>query len=353
MAYSTISKPSLYFNTKLYTGNGGTNAITGIGFQPDWVWIKNRTGADSHSIYDAVRGVNKVIRSNTTAAEGTQTDGLTAFGTDGFTVGASGSVNTNSNNFASWNWKANGAGSANTDGDINSTVSVNQTAGFSIVKYTGNGYTNQTVGHGLGTTPKFKIIKSLGASAEGAVVTGAILGSTVGQRIFLNTTSAVGNPSGYYALDTATTIGISGSNNPTSQNANGEGYIAYCFAEKTGYSKFGTYTGNGNANGTFVYTGFKPAWIMCRDIDNAAGWHMFDNKRPNTFNVINKRLEADNSDAEGSASGCEIDLVSSGFKLRGNFDNINRSGSNHIFMAFAEEPLVANVGANGVPATAR
>lgn len=346
MAYTTINKSTDYFNTKLYTGTGYSNAITGVGFQPDWVWIKGRSIAYDNNLFDAVRGTEKRIKANATSAQDTVSGSVTAFGTDGFTVGADAGVNANTETFVSWNWKANGAGSANTDGDINSTVSVNQTAGFSIVKYTGNGSTNQTVGHGLNTTPKFKIIKSLGATSEGAVLTGAILGSTVGQRIFLNTDSAVGNPSGYYTLDTATTLGISGSNNPTSQNANGQDYIAYCFAEKTGYSKFGSYKGNGNTDGTFVYTGFKPAWVMIKRTDSTNNWKIIDNKR-SPFNVVDKTINADTSGAEGTETNS--DFLSNGFKLRRNGNDVNGSGASYIYMAFGQ----SLVGSNNIPATAR
>ena len=158
-AYTTINKPSLHFNTKLYTGNGGTNAITGVGFQPDWTWIKDRDGTGWHFLTDAVRGVTKTLFSNTNSAESTEATGLTAFGTDGFTVGAHSNINTNGRNIASWNWKANGQGSANTDGSTNTTyTSVNTTAGFSISKYTGTG-ANATIGHGLGAAPKVVLIK--------------------------------------------------------------------------------------------------------------------------------------------------------------------------------------------------
>ena len=348
MAYSTINKPTDHFNTKLYTGTGSTQNITGVGHQPDWVWIKGRSIAYDNNLFDAVRGTEKRIKTNATSAQDTVSGSVTAFGTDGFTVGADAGVNANTETFVSWNWKANGAGSANTDGDINSTVSVNQTAGFSIVKYTGNGSTNQTVGHGLNTTPKFKIIKSLGATSEGAVITGAILGSTVGQRMFLNTNAAVGNPSGYYTLDNATTLGISGSNNPTSQNANGEDYIAYCFTEKTGYSKFGSYRGDGQTTPRFIYTGFKPAFLLIKRYDSSGDWQLVDNKR-DIDNPTNKTLFPNLTNAEDSADRC--DLLSNGFAIRSNTGTWNASSSGYyIYMAFAKAPLV---GSNNVPCTAR
>jgi hypothetical protein len=302
-------------------------------------------------VYDVVRGANKDINTDSTEAEETQVGTVTAFGSNSYTLGTHGGTNANGETRVSWNWSAGGgSGSSNTDGTIASTVSANTTAGFSIVKYTGNGSANQTVGHGLGTTPKFKIIKSLGAAAEGWVVTGLWLGSTVGNRIFLNTTAALGNPSGYYALDTSTTIGISASNNPTSQNASGQDYIAYCFAEKTGYSKFGTYEGNGNASGTFVYTGFKPAWLMVKRYSGGTNdWLILDNKR-DPINQMGKGIVPNNNSAE--ATGYHCDFFSNGFKWRLTGSGENGSNFGYIFAAFAEEPLVANVG-QSIPATAR
>jgi len=346
MAYTTINKSTEHFNTKLYTGNSSTQSITGVGFQPDWTWIKSRNYDNAHHVFDAVRGVQKRLLTSGTQAEATMTDGLSAFGADGFTLGSNGAVN-GAYNYASWNWKANGAGSANTDGDINSTVSVNQTAGFSIVKYTGNGSTNQTVGHGLGTTPKFKIIKSLGATAEGWVLTGSLLGSTIGNRIFMNTNAAMGNPSGYYALDTSTTIGISNSNSPSSQNANGEGFIAYCFVEKKGFSKFGSYKGNGSTDGSFIYTGFKPAFVILKIAEHAGSWLMFDNKR-DSLNPNSHRVYANGSDVEDTGSGSQVDFLSNGFKCRSSDQSTNTVNNKYFYMAFGQ----ALVGSNNVPCTA-
>ena len=261
MAYTTINKQTDHFNTKLFTGTGSTNAQTGVGFQPDMVWFKNRSEVYSHQLYDVVRGVTKRILPDLTTAEETDANGLTAFGTDGFTVGSNVGINKSSNNIVAWNWKAGGGqGSSNTDGSINTTyTSVNTTAGFSISKYTGTG-SNATVGHGLGVAPKMIIFKRLD-SADDWTIYHTSLGAT--NKIDLNNTGATSAVASVFN-NTAPTNSLMyvGTNGRT--NASSGSYIAYAFAEKTGYSKFGSYTGNGNADGTFVYTGFKPSWVMLK-----------------------------------------------------------------------------------------
>ncbi len=341
MAYTTINKSSLHMNTKLYTGNGSTQSITGVGFQPDWTWIKPRSTAGNHRITDAVRGATKQIYTDLTNAENTNTNGLTAFGTDGFTVGSDGGYNGNGVTFASWNWKANGAGSSNTDGSITSTVSANTTSGFSIVKYTGNETSGATVGHGLSTTPKMIIIKNRN-STDDWVVYHESLGNT--QSIRLNLTNAA-----------ATTPASFNNTSPTSSvftlgdwtAVNGSSMIAYCFAEKTGYSKFGSYVGNGSAdNNAFIYTGFKPAWVMIKNTSVADWWGIIDNKRVG-YNPTNNPLFANTSATEGNFNN---DLLSNGFKIRSNTGGVGTSGNTYIYIAFAEAPLVGN---NNVPCTAR
>ena len=345
MAYSTIPKPSVYFNTKLYTGNSSTNAITGVGFQPDWVWMKNRGATDSHYLYDAVRGVTKSIYSNLTTAEATKSNGLTAFGTDGFTLGNEGDINGNGNNFVSWNWKANGAGSANTDGTTSSTVSANTTADFSIVKWTGTSG-NTTIGHGLGVVPSMVIAKNTGGSGTNWIVWHKSLSN--GYYLKLNLTNAQDNANSYFTADpTNSILSLTGS---TAMNNSGNGMIAYCFADVPGYSKFGSYVGNGNADGTFVYTGFKPAFVIIKSSSQAeTNWVVVDNKREG-YNPDNDRLFPDSTQAESTSD--VVDLVSNGFKFRSGAGSSNATYS-YIYMAFAEEPLVANSGTDGVPATAR
>ena len=346
MAYSTISKPSLHFNTKLYTGNGGTQSITGIGHQPDLVWIKQRNGTEHHSLYDAVRGATKEIASNRSNVESTVATSLTGFDSDGFTLGSWTRTNNNSDTYASWNWKANGTGSANTDGSINSTVSANTTAGFSIVKWTNGTSSVQTIGHGLGVAPKMIIMKVLGNSGSWNTYHESI-GNTHG--LYLNSTAAQEDNAAFFNDTSPTsTVFTTGTNGNLVNNT----LVAYCFAEIKGYSKFGNYTGNGNANGTFVYTGFKPAWIMGKTSSHAGNWFMWDNKRPNEFNLVDSFLEADGNVVEyTNNANHSIDILSNGFKFRGGSGS-NLSGRTAIYMAFAEEPLVANVG-QGIPATAR
>jgi len=349
MAYTTIKKSSDYFNTKLYTGNGGTNAITGVGFQPDLIWIKERSSTSSHNLVDAVRGVTKRISSDNNGVEETLSGIVSSFDSDGFTNGADNGVNENSQTYASWNWLANGSGSANTDGSITSTVSANTTAGFSIVKYTGNGTNNATFGHGLGVAPKIMIGKCTG-NTNSWQVTGNVSPLVENKYLSLDTSNAMANSTNVTFDASATTIKLQGGQGT---NVSGQPHIAYCFAEKTGYSKFGSYTGNGNADGTFVYTGFSPAWVMIKETSGSGAWRIFDSKRglggDNIGGNYKNALMADTSDVEESgATNNIIDALSNGFKLRYSFNDTNGSGGSYIYMAFAEEPLVGDN-----PATAR
>ena len=341
-----IDKPNLHFNTVLYTGNGSAGrSITGVNFQPDMVWGKCRNNGSWHNILDAVRGVTKVIVPNESDAEATRANGLTAFGTDGFTVGTDGNFNGNNDTYVAWNWKANGAGSANTDGATNTTVSVNTTAGFSIVKWTGTGSAT-TLGHGLGAVPKCWIIKNLDQVEDWRVYHNS-LGNT--KILELNNTDAEASDISYWNNTSPTssvmTVGSSNANNGSGRNM-----IAYCFAEKKGYSKFGKYAGNGNADGAFIYTGFKPAMTIHKRTDTAGSyWRIFDNKRSTSGkNVIDKRIFPQAAEAEDTAAA--IDFCSNGFKMRGTSGAENASGGTYIYMAFAENPIV---GSNNIPAIAR
>jgi hypothetical protein len=348
MAYTTINKSGDYFNTKLFTGNGGTQSLTGVGFQPDWVWLKSRSVADSSILFDAVRGVTKRLMSNSTGAETTEAQEVQSFDSDGFTVGNSDNANRNNATMVGWNWKANGAGSSNTDGSITSTVSANTTAGFSIVKWTGNNGAGATVGHGLGSIPKIVLVKNIQQSGYDWVMYHASLGNT--KRIWLNLTNAVSTNTGSWNNTTPSssvfTLGSSGET-----NGSGE-MIGYCFAEKKGYSKFGSYTGNGSADGTFVYTGFKPAFVIYKGAVGSAtvdNWEMADNKR-SPFNGIENVLYPNLANAEGTGVTTRMDMLSNGFKMRTNGTDYNGNGTTYIYMAFAEAPLV---GTNGVTAKAR
>ena len=349
MDYSSIVKPEDYFNTKLYTGNGSTQSITGVGFQSDLTWVKSRSSGAWHNLFDAVRGATKRLQVNSDGAESTETNSLTSFDSDGFSVGSSGDVNGSGNSTVAWNWKAGTTGSGTTGGSGTGkaySYSVNTTAGFSIVKYAGNGSAGHTIPHHLGVVPKMIIIKDL-SDNEGWRVYHA---STTDFRYYLvlNTTAATVQDSSVFDNVPTSSGFLVGSANPVN-NATHD-YIAYCFAEKQGYSKFGSYVGNGNADGTFVYTGFKPAFVMIKATSGTENWQMYDNKRLG-YNVDNNMLRANLSDAEQTDD--DIDILSNGFKLRRNSGAFNTSGSTYIYMALAEQPLVANSGTDGVPATAR
>jgi len=460
MAYTTINNGKIYFNTKLWTGDDSSgHAITGVGFQPDWVWIKNRSTSDDHCIVDSIRGNTKVIVSNSNAAEITSTQRVQSFDSDGITVGADNDTNKSGSSIVGWNWLAGGTapsktytvkvvsdggnkyrfddfgtsavtleiseggtytfdqadssnnghplrfatqadganssqyttgvttngtpgqagaytritvaasaptlfyyctnhtgmgGQANTpttnsfssfNGTIQSNISPNTTSGFSIVSYTGNGTAGATIGHGLGVTPKMIIVKKRSGVSTWNVYHEAI-GNTKG--LYLNTTDATTTYTGFWN-DTSPTSSVFtvGADNTT----NSATYIAYCFAEKKGYSKFGSYTGNGNANGTFIYTGFKPAFVLTKSTSNAVNWQIQDNKTAPT-NLMTNKLFANTSAAQDTGSENTVDFLSNGFKPRGtgSSENINGNGYSYIYMAFAENPFTSSA---GTPVTAR
>ena len=346
-----IDKPSDYFNTKLYTGNGSTQSITGVGFAPDWVWIKNRTSAEASGVFDTVRGVTKMLSSQNTDAESTDANSLTAFGSDGFSVGSNLRVNQSSNNIVSWNWLGSNTTAANTDGSISSTVSANTTSGFSIVSYTGNGTAGATVGHGLGATPSMIIIKnridSL-ASFWCVYHKSSFVSQSDPGVLYLNDAGARSADTNVFGNTTVTiNSDVFSLGDYNGSNGSGDTQIAYCFAEKQGYSKFGSYTGNGSTDGTFVYTGFKPAFLIAKKSSTTSSWGIFDNKR-NPYNVMDLRLLANTNGADDQSSDNNIDFLSNGFKFRSSA-GWNASAT-YIYMAFAENPFVTST---GVPATAR
>ena len=331
MAYTTIDNPGLFFNTILYTGNGTTNtAQTGVGFQPDWTWIKSRSTSDyNHFVFDAVRGATKYLKTDGHAVESTLAESLKSFDTDGFTVGTESDVNNNSTTYVAWNWKANGTGSSNSDGGISSTVSVNTTAGFSIVSYAGNASQPSTVGHGLGAIPEVVLVKPRNDAQSWCMYHEGVGNTKV---TYLDITSGSGGSSVWN--DTSPTSSVF-TVNDNQVNKSSTNYIAYCFKEIKGYSKFGTYTGNNNADGTFVYTGFKPAWVMTKITSASDGWMLFDNKR-NPHNVMDKYITADG--LGGDSTRDSIDFVSNGFKLR--VANADCNNGSYIYLAFAESPFV-------------
>ena len=343
-----IDKPTDYFNTVLYTGNASTQSITGVGFSPDFIWGKNRSSVTHHALVDTVRGNTKYVKSSTNAAEATITNMVTAFGSDGFSLGADSDMNGSSANQVAWNWKAGTSftndASATGIGSIDSTGSVNTDAGFSIISYTGTA-SAATVAHGLGAVPKMIIVKTRGSSGDWSVYHSS-LGNT--KNLKLNTTAAQQTSASYWN-NTTPTSSVFTINDEGNVNGSSVAMIAYCFAEKSGYSSMGQYTGNGNADGTFVYLGFKPAFLMRKRTDSTGRWVMEDNKR-DTYNVVEKAVAANIANAEGTGGYWDVDFTAQGFKVRNNDVEINASGGSYIYMAFAENPFVTST---GVPATAR
>ena len=352
MAYTTIDDPSAHFQTALYTGdNNDDRQVTNDGnsnLKPDLVWLKDRTQAQSHALFDSTRGATERIQSNNTGAESTETATLKSFTTDGFTVGTSSTVNNGSNpdKYVAWQWKANGGTtSSNGDGGITSTVQANTTAGFSIATYTGNSNNPSSIGHGLGVVPKFYVIKQRDASNPWKVWHSHIAATDPEDYVMeLNTTGA--REDNAIWNDTGPTSSVINFTDHAGVNQSGETYVAYCFAEVQGYSKFGGYTGNGNSNGPFVYTGFKPAFVMIKRTDSTGGWTIYDTKRG--FNGNNYELFPHSAEAEYTGTSYfEADILSNGFKLRLTDGQINASSGTYVYAAFAENPFVTSTGIMG------
>jgi hypothetical protein len=326
---STIKKGSSYMDATTYTGTGASLSVTNAGaFKPDFVWVKGRSGATDHAWYDSVRGTTKQIESNTTTAETTEAQGLTAFGTGGFTVGTLAQMNTSAATYVGWQWQAGqGSTTSNTSGTITSTVSVNATAGFSVVTWSGNSTIGATIGHGLGVAPKLVIMKRRNGATNWQVwVTG--FNSTT--FLFLQSTNAVATAENYFnsTLPSSTLITLSAN---SEVNTTGGTYVAYCWAEIAGFSKFGSFTANNSADGNFIYLGFRPKWIMTKQTSGSGGaWFILDTSR-NTFNVMNNILDANTSGAERNDN--IWDATANGMKLR-----IALSGD-FIYAAFAENPF--------------
>jgi hypothetical protein len=335
---TTATQAGKFFNPVLYTGNGATNNISGVGFQPDWVWIKSRSnGAYSHRLVDAVRGATKEIYSNLTNAEGTDSVGLTAFGSDGFTLGSSNEYNASASTFVAWNWRASNATAVtNTSGSITSSVSANTTSGFSVVTYTGTG-SAATVGHGLGVAPSMIIFKDRSTTTNW-IVYHVSVGNTT--SLALNLTNATLSPSTAYFNNTTPTSTVFTIGNGTTVNTSSENYVAYCFTPIAGYSAFGSYTGNGSTDGPFIYTGFRPRYIMIKMTSDVNNWSLIDTSR-SPYNLSTQILAANTTDAEYTTADTQIDILSNGIKLRCTTfgSGINQSGDTYIFMAFAENPF--------------
>ena len=341
MAYTTINKPTDYFETVTYSGNGTGQDITTLDFQPDWLWIKRRDSVGSHRIQDSIRGTTNYLQSDKTDTEASGGD-VDAFLSNGFSLsGGSTAYNVSGGTYVGWSWLGGGTASSNTDGSITSTVSANTTSGFSIVSYTGTG-ANATIGHGLGVAPKM-IINKCRSAAQNWATYHSSLGGT--KALFLDGTNGETTSSSYFN-NTDPTSSVFSVGNSGDTNLSSGTHISYCFAEVKGFSKFGSYVGNGNANGTFVYTGFKPAFILYKNVAPVSeNWEIHDTKRSES-NISNKIFYANQNTAETTTD--RIDILSNGFKSRTANSACNGSGNTIIYMAFAEEPLVGDN-----PATAR
>ena len=330
MAYTTIDDPEAYFQVRHFTGTGSSQAYTLDGdtdMQPDYIWF-NCNNSEHPRMYDAVRGVQKHLRTSGYWAEGTDGNGLTAFDSDGWTHGSGPEGNPSSVLATAWCWKE------------------SATAGFDIVSYTGNGTDDTDISHNLSAVPKMIIVKNRDAADSWQVYHGANTAAPETDYLILDTDVATADAAGRWS-DEAPTSSVFTLGDGAEVNTDTEDYIAYCFAEKQGFSKFGSYTGNGNADGTFIYTGFRPAWVMTKRTDSTSSWHIYDNKR-DTYNLVQSKAVA--NDAVTYASGTEVDFVSNGVKIRGTGSDLNASGGSFIFAAFAEAPLVNS---NGVPCNAR
>ena len=348
MAYTDIDKPTDYFDTKLYTGNAGTQSIT-MDFATNFIWNKQRNGTLDNYLFNSVTGTGKFLKSNSTAVEGTNTGTVTSFNSDGFTLGNASGNNGSGNTMVSWNWKAGTSftndASATGIGSIDSAGSVNQDAGFSICSYTGIGSTG-TIKHGLNTAPSMIIIKNR-STTNGWEVYHQSIGNTKYLALNVNDAALASASRWNNTSPTSTVFTV---NTEGGVNSSGGNLIAYCFADVQGYSKFSSYIGNGNADGTFIYTGFKPAFLIIkRAIGGTNQWNIHDNKR-SLFNPADERLYANLNNAENTGGNYGSDFLSNGFKIRTDDNGWNQSGDTYIYMVFAENPFVTS---SGVPATAR
>ncbi|MDP6585085.1 MAG: hypothetical protein QF535_10530, partial [Anaerolineales bacterium] len=322
------------FNTKLYTGDGATTlAVSGVGFQPDFTWIKNRDQADDHTLVDSVRGATKYLVSNDTDAEVDDSTFVASLDSDGFTVGDDVVVNTSTENYASWNWKAGGTAVSNTDGTITSSVSANTDAGFSIVTYSGNLTAGATVGHGLGVVPSMMIFHRLNTGGTDWIIYHSTLGAT--QNLAFDTSAAITSSTRFN--NTAPSSSVFTLGTTVAVNGSADTYVAYCFHSVDGYSKVGSYEGNNNVDGAFVYCGFKVSMVLIKNIDSAGNdWLIFDDKR-DTYNLVNQTLFPNASDDEATAS-TGYDFVSNGFKARSTAANKNQAYT-YLYYAVAESPF--------------
>jgi hypothetical protein len=328
---TTATQAGKYFNTVLYTGNSSTNTITGVGFQPDWTWLKRRDNTYSHVLQNAVTGVTKYLSSNLTNAEDTYSLYIQSWNSDGFTLGSGDNASNNSGStYVAWNWRASNATAVtNTTGSVTSTVSANTTAGFSIVTFSGNS-TNGTVGHGLGAVPSMVIWKCRNQVEDWQVYHISVAAS---ESLRLNTTAARAGSSAWQSTTPTSSVVYLGAG---STNQTGQNNLLYCFAPVAGYSAFGSYTGNGSTNGPVVYCGFRPAFVLTKRTDSTGDWQLMDSSR-DTYNVANKALFPNTIDLE--TTGYSKDFLSNGFKIRDSGASLNASAGIYIYIAFASNPF--------------
>ena len=351
MAYTTIDDPSKYFQTKVYTGTGSSLALTFDGnsdLQPDFVWVKSRTNAYSHYLYDSTRGVQKRLLTDSTAAESTLAQGLTAFGSDGMTFGTDAGANESSDDHVAWGWKANGGTtSSNSTGDITTTVQTDSTSGFSVITYTGNNTDNQTIGHGLGAVPGFAMFKSRAGAVAGTGNWVTHHQSFSGTEYQFMTTAAKSSTNNNFKSSPTNSIFTLGNSDVNES----EDIVCYSWTPIQGYSRFGSFVGNGNDDGRCIWTGFKPSLVMIKRVNNSGAWHMYSGGTYGIHagNEMQTRLEADTADATKSHVYYQLDFLSNGFKFWEEGDNINGGDDTMIYCAWAEFPFVSS---DGVPATA-
>ena len=345
MAYTTIDDPSEYFNTVLFTGNGANDhAITGVGFQPDWVWLKGRNAADGHNLWDINRGVNKRIFTHNANAELADTNSLKSFDSDGFTMDNDTGINGSGDTYVTWNWLASNTTASNSDGSITSTVSANQTSGFSIVTYTGTG-SNATVGHGLGTVPTMILFKNRTSGSTNWIMYHSFLGASKA-KIF-NTESASFSAGDFNNTSPTSSVFSIGTSTAVSENTSS--IVSYCFSDVKGYQKAFNYIGNGSADGAYCYLGFKPTMVIIIRSDSARNHVILDTKR-DTFNPVDSYIHPNSDGTEAANSIYDVDFLSNGIKIRNNNATWNSSGGEYFGIAIASNPFVSS---EGVPVTAR
>ena len=354
MAYTDIDDPSAFFQTALYTSTGSALSVVNTGnsdLQPDLIWIKSRSEGQLHCLFNSSH-TGEFLSSNLVAASDTSAGGVTSYNTDGFSIGTLGGINNGTNTHVAWQWKTGTAfsndASSTSVGTIDSTGSVNTTSGFSIISYTGNGSANQSVAHGLGATPKIILIKNRTTAGYWCMTNPRFVSVSDPNILYLQTTAAEADDTNINGT-TAPSSTVFGVDDYGAVNTSGNAHIAYCFTPIKGYSSMGTYVGNASTNGTFVYTGMKPAWVMFRKAAGTGSWAIQDNKRT-PFNVQQKALFANLADAESNSADNNVDFLSNGFKLKSDTANYNTNGDTYIYLAFAESPFVTST---GIPATAR